>query len=111
MSLNQLAFLVVGALAAAVGQASLKIGATGCKAFVEYLNSWILLGLGCYIFGTFIWIYCLSRLPLTVVYPFTALTFVLVYGIGIFIFGEHVRPIGIIGMALILTGLGLVIYQ
>jgi undecaprenyl phosphate-alpha-L-ara4N flippase subunit ArnE len=50
-------------------------------------------------------------LPLTVVYPFTALTFVLVYGIGVLIFGEAVRPITVVGVALILTGLGLIIYQ
>lgn len=97
--------ILAGVLFAAAGQVALKVGADGRKALIEFFNAWIVLGLVCYAIGTLLWIFSLSRVGLTVVYPFTALTFVLVYLAGIVAFGEHVGLVQWLGVALILAGL------
>ena len=97
-----------GVLFAAIGQVALKTGADGKQALVEFFNAWIAFGLVCYGVGTLLWIFSLSRTGLTVVYPFTALTFVLVYVAGIVVFGEHIGIAQWLGVALILVGLYLV---
>ena len=100
--------LLVGTLCAAAGQVAFKLGATGRTALVDFINPWIVGGLGLYGLGTVLWIWCLSRLNLTVVYPFTALTFVLVYLAGALALKEPVTTRALVGVALILAGLFLV---
>lgn len=100
--------ILAGVLFAAIGQVALKAGADGKQALVEFFNAWIVFGLVCYGVGTVLWIFSLSRTRLTVVYPFTALTFVLVYVAGIVVFGEHTGFAQWLGVALILVGLCLV---
>jgi drug/metabolite transporter (DMT)-like permease len=102
--------LLVGTVCAAAGQIALKLGATGRVGLMEFLNPWIVGGLFLYGLGTVLWIWCLSRLNLTVVYPFTALTFVLVYLAGAIALKEPVTTGAIIGVALIMGGLFLVTY-
>jgi len=100
--------ILAGVAFAAIGQVALKVGADGKQALVEFFNAWIVLGLACYGAGTLLWIFSLSRAGLTVVYPFTALTFVLVYLAGIVVFGEQVGYMQLLGVALILVGLYIV---
>jgi uncharacterized membrane protein len=45
---------------------------------------------------------------LTVVYPFTALTFVLVYLVGVFVLGEATSLKAMVGVAAVLLGLFLI---
>ena len=100
--------LMISALCAAGGQLLFKAGAHGAKAFPAFVNRWTLLGLIAYGIGTLLWIYVLSRVPLTLAYPFTALTFVLVYLAGAWLFGEPVTLRALTGVALILGGLFMV---
>lgn len=97
--------LFVGTLCAATGQVAFKVGATGRAALMDFVNPWIIGGLAFYGLGTVLWIWCLSKLNLTVVYPFTALTFVLVYLAGIVILDEPVTLKAFVGVGLILAGL------
>jgi uncharacterized membrane protein len=46
-------------------------------------------GLGLYALSTVFWIYSLSRAQLVQVYPFTVLTFVLIYLSAILLLGER----------------------
>jgi len=101
-------FLVAGTLLAALGQVMFKVGATGRDTLAGFVNAWILSGLAAYALGTMFWIYSLSKAPLTLVYPFTALTFVLVYLLGIFWLGETSSAKALIGVALVLLGLLLI---
>ncbi|UIF86865.1 EamA family transporter [Cupriavidus sp. UYPR2.512] len=99
---------LVGAILAAMGQVAFKFGATGKNYLSDYLNGWILFGLLCYGAGTALWIFSLSRANLTAVYPFTALTFILVYLVGVFALGEPTSPLQLFGVAIILIGLYIV---
>jgi drug/metabolite transporter (DMT)-like permease len=101
-------FLLAGTLFAAVGQVLFKIGATGRETISSFFNSWILAGLIAYALGTLLWVYSLSKVRLTVVYPFTALTFVLVYLFGILILHEPTTSKALVGVALVLGGLFLI---
>ena len=100
--------LLTGTLLAAVGQVAFKLGATGRESLAEFFNGWIILGLISYGLGTALWIFALSKASLTLVYPFTALTFVLVYGAGIFVLGEATSLPQILGVGFVLVGLFLI---
>ena len=108
MSARILAFLLAGTLLAALGQLMFKVGATGRDTLAGFINVSILGGLTAYGLGTLLWIYALSKAPLTLVYPFTALTFVIVYLLGIFWLGESTSTRALLGVALVLVGLLLI---
>ena len=100
--------LIASTLCAALGQVLFKVGAHHAENLQHFLNAWILIGLFAYGVGTLLWIYALSRMPLTVAYPFTALTFALVYLAGAFLFSEPVTMRAMGGVILILGGLFLI---
>ena len=80
----------------------------GGRPFSSFVNAWLLAGLVAYALGTLLWIYALSKVRLTVVYPFTALTFVLVYLFGVLILHEPTTGKALAGVALVLGGLFLI---
>jgi undecaprenyl phosphate-alpha-L-ara4N flippase subunit ArnE len=82
-----------------------KLGASGREQLAAYLNGWIFLGFAAYGAGTILWIYSLSHAKLTLVYPFTALTFVLVYIFGVLCLREPTSIQALSGVALVLVGL------
>ena len=104
-----LAVLLAGSVFAAIGQLLFKNGATGSVSLVSFLNPSIVLGLSCYAVSTLAWIWALSRAPLVAVYPFTVLTFVLVYAGSILVFGETLRLAAVLGTALVLAGLFMIV--
>jgi drug/metabolite transporter (DMT)-like permease len=108
MRVSLISWLLGSVLLAALGQILFKIGATGQNTLREFVNLEILGGLLSYGIGTALWIISLSKAPLTAVYPFTALTFVIVYAAGVMYFGEATSIRALIGVVLILGGLFLV---
>jgi drug/metabolite transporter (DMT)-like permease len=111
MPLAVIATLVGSAFCAAAGQLLFAAGARGRTALLSFVNPWIVAGLGLYGVATLFWIYGLSRAQLWQVYPFTVLTFILIYLAGIILFGERPSVPGLCGVALVLAGLYLVSRQ
>jgi drug/metabolite transporter (DMT)-like permease len=105
MSLAVIAALVGGAICAAAGQLLFAAGARGRTELVSFVNISIMTGLGLYGLGTILWIYSLSRAQLVQVYPFTVLTFVLIYVSAILLLGERLSVPGFCGIILVLVGL------
>jgi drug/metabolite transporter (DMT)-like permease len=103
-----IAFLVGAAICAAGGQLLFAAGARGRTDLLSFLNLQIVIGLVLYALGTGSWIYSLSRAPLIQVYPFTVLTFALIYVGSVVIFGERPSGPGLCGVALVLVGLYLI---
>ena len=102
--------LIGGSFCAAAGTLMLKTGAAGRTELLQFINSYIVVGLGLYGLGSAMWIFGMSREPLTVVYPFTALSFVLVL-LGAVVFqGERPSPVNIAGMVVVLLGIGMVVW-
>jgi len=108
MTPTMLLLLLAGTVCAAAGQLLFKVGASGREAFASFFNLWLLSGLFAYALGTLLWIYALSKVRLTVVYPFTALTFVLVYLFGVLILREPTTAKALVGVAFVLGGLFLI---
>ena len=102
--------LLTGCVCAALGQLLFKVGASGRVSLGSFMNGWVFLGLALYAVGTVLWIASLSQAKLTSVYPFTALTFVLVYVLGISVLGEAVSTQALVGVAFVLSGLFLVAF-
>lgn len=69
------------------------------------LNWRIVLGLGMYVFGTFFWLVLLSRLDLSLLYPFGALQYILVFAFSYFLLGEHIGAGRIAGALVVLAGI------
>lgn len=63
------------------------------------------LALALYGIATVLWIYVLSRVPLTEAYPWIAVATVVVPLIGWLFYGEQVTPFFWVGIALIVAGL------
>ena len=108
MKVPFIALALLGAVLAAFGQVSFKHGADGRTLLTEFMNGWIFLGFAFYMAGTVLWIVALSAVPLTVVYPFAALTYVLVNVLALALLGEHMSVRGLAGTGCVLVGLFLV---
>lgn len=104
--------LLLGAVAfSALGQLLLKSGAQHLAGLgrVEFLlaaarDARVLSGLAAWMASTACWLYVLRVAPLARAYGLSSLTYVLVPLAGVLVFGEQVRRVHVLGMALILAG-------
>jgi drug/metabolite transporter (DMT)-like permease len=110
--------LVLGAVGfSAVGQLLLKSGARRLAGLgrLEFLlaaarDMQVLFGLVAWITSTLCWLYVLRVAPLSSVYGLTSLTYVLVPFASVYIFGEQVGRLQVVGMALIVMGMACVLF-
>jgi len=72
------------------------------------LNPWIMAGLLSAVVAAFAWILAMTRLPLSMAYPFVALTYPLVFCLGWLLFGESLSPWRIVGVLFILVGVAVI---
>jgi multidrug transporter EmrE-like cation transporter len=104
--------LILGAVAfSAAGQLFLKSGAQHLARVgrLEFLlaaarDMHVLAGLGAWIASTVCWLYVLRVAPLSRAYMLSSLTYVLIPLASIYVFGEQLRRLHAVGMALILIG-------
>ena len=111
LSLFYFSLLGLAAVFATAGQLLFKLGASNASHWKDFFNTQIALGLASYALGTMIWIVTLSRLPLKVVYPFVALTMVMVYFGAALLLGERVTQRGLMGTVVVLIGLALILWD
>ncbi len=64
----------------------------------------VIVGLGCYVLGSFFWLIALSRAQLSFAYPFVGLSFVLVFAASWYFYGESINLWRLAGMASIVLG-------
>ncbi|HEX2923419.1 MAG TPA: EamA family transporter [Chloroflexota bacterium] len=67
-------------------------------------NPLVLLGLGVYSCGTFLWLVALSRVELSYAYPFASLNYVFVLVASWWVLGEQPSVMRVVGVALICVG-------
>jgi undecaprenyl phosphate-alpha-L-ara4N flippase subunit ArnF len=104
--------LILGAVAfSAAGQLLLKAGAKRLSTFggSDFLlaaarDANVLAGLVAWAASTICWLYVLRVAPLSRAYLLSSLTYVLVPLAGVYIFGESLRRLHLLGMVLILVG-------
>jgi len=107
--------LLVSVALGVVGQFFFKTGMKeiGCVEFgpgviLHFFHPKIFIGLCCYGLATVTWLVILSRAPLSLVYPFISIGYVLVVLIGKYMFHERVS--GLQWFALLLICLGVFLY-
>lgn len=97
------------------GQTLWKIGIEthhihGLKSvLIAMFSPWVIAGIVLYVIATVIWIYLLSKMPLSLLYPLQSMAYVAALLVSIFIFKEHVTAWRWIGVGVILVGASLVV--
>jgi multidrug transporter EmrE-like cation transporter len=71
-------------------------------------SPWVLVGLGCFGLSAVVWLFVLSKIPLSSAYPFVALGIAITVVAGRYLFGEPISVAKLIGVAIILLGIGTV---
>jgi len=110
-------FLFLSIVANSLGQILMKYGAD--RLSIDKLFAWgtlrevvfnpyVIAGIFTYVFGMFAWLFTLSKLELSVAYPFLALTYVVVFFAAAILFKETILISKILGVALIIIGIVLV---
>ena len=105
--------LILGAVAfSVVGQLFLKSGAQhlaglGRLGFLlaAFRNMHVLAGLVAWTASTLCWLYVLRVAPLSRAYGLTSLTYVLILMASVYLFGEQVRRLHVVGTVLIVIGI------
>jgi len=115
--MNVIIIILIGITFASVGQILLKIGMNSMGAITNYApstifatfsNPHILSGLAMYGLATIFWLIALSKKDLSFVYPFIALTFIIVLILSSVILNESIGIYKIIGTFVIILGLILI---
>ncbi|TVS10676.1 MAG: hypothetical protein EA417_18755 [Gammaproteobacteria bacterium] len=72
-------------------------------------NPFVLGGIGLYGASTLLWIFVLSRLPLSQAYPFVGLSIVITSVFGALLLGERLSPGQVLGIVMVSAGVLLVV--
>ena len=111
MQTKTMALILGAVLCSAAGQLLLKAGAQHLSGLgrVEFLlaafrDVRVLLGLAAWVGSTVFWLYVLRVAPLSRAYLLSSLTYVLIPIASVYVFGEQMRRMHAVGMALILAG-------
>ena len=105
--------LVLGSVLFSVaGQLLLKSGAQRVSGvtqsgflFAAFRDSHVAAGLAAWVASTLCWLYVLRVAPLSRAYGLTSLTYVLIFLSSVFVFGEQVRRLHVVGTVLIVLGI------
>ena len=108
---DTLLLILLSVSMSAVAQLLLKLGVQGVRAAGvidagrAYLFSPLVIGgFALYGIGAFVWLYVLSRVPLSAAYPFVGLGFILTMLFGVLALGESLSPVRLVGSLLIAVG-------
>lgn len=115
--MNVIIIILIGVILASIGQILLKIGMNSIGPITNYApstviatfsNPHILSGLAMYGLATIFWLIALSKKDLSFVYPFIALTFIIVLILSSVILNENIGIYRIIGTIIIILSLILI---
>lgn len=119
LTFPNLLLLLFAVGAAATGQLMLKHGMTGVAASVSKdggqllvkaaTSGWVLGGLAVFGISALAWLTTLSRVPLSVAYPFNAIGLLIVIGTSVVVLNERVSPLAWLGALMVAGGLVLVV--
>ncbi len=120
MSPTMLALILVTVTMSACAQLALKLGMKGpgttaglaegglTAALSVALNPWIILGLSIYGLSVVLWLWVLSKVELSVAYPFVGVSFLITMAFGAWLLHEEITVGRLIGTVLIAIGCVLV---
>ena len=113
MQPRTLMLILAAVMSSVAGQLFLKSGAGQLAALgrmdfllAAFRNAHVLAGLAAWTASTVCWLYVLRVAPLSRAYGLTSLTYVLIFLASIFLYGEQVRRLHVVGTVLIVVGIG-----
>lgn len=119
LSLASLGLVLFSVIAASAGQLMLKHGmqlatarshASGRSLAVAAATTpWVLLGLAVFAVSAVTWLAALSRVPLSLAYPFNALGYIVILTASIVVLHEHASLLTWAGTVLVVAGLVIVV--
>lgn len=119
MSIGSVAVLLFAVAMAAVGQVMLKHGMSDAKRDAHAssrsllsaaaTSPWIIVGLMIFAVSAVAWLLTLSRVPLSIAYPFNALGYLGILTMSVFVLNERTNVWTWVGTALVVGGLVLVV--
>jgi multidrug transporter EmrE-like cation transporter len=119
MTIASVALLLFSVITAATGQVMLKHGmqvATaraahdgGSLALRAATSPWVLLGLVVFGVSAVAWLTALSRVPLSVAYPFNALGYLVILTASVLVLHERANVLTWVGSLLVVSGLLIVV--
>lgn len=119
MTITSVALLLFAVVTAATGQVMLKHGMQLASARVTHeggslalraaTSPWILLGLVVFGVSAIAWLTALSRVPLSVAYPFNALGYLVILTASILVLHERANVLTWVGSLLVVSGLLIVV--
>jgi drug/metabolite transporter (DMT)-like permease len=69
------------------------------------LNPFLVAGMTLYAASIVIWLYVLSKIEVSMAYPYQSIGYVIAGAVGFFYLGENITPFRVAGIALICAGL------
>jgi multidrug transporter EmrE-like cation transporter len=111
--MNNIILLIITIFFTSLGQVLIKYGTLdspnmietlGDKLIYYFTNVYILFGLFVYIISAVLWIFVLSKLPLSIAYPMVSLGYVVVFIFSIFLFNEAINIYKVMGLLFIIMG-------
>jgi drug/metabolite transporter (DMT)-like permease len=102
--------ILIGVVFASLGQLFFKVrtnntGELSLSNIWQFMNIFIIVGLVFYALGSLFWIIALSKADLSFVYPFTAVTFIIVYILSFFLLKEPFHLNRLVGTGIIIIGI------
>jgi multidrug transporter EmrE-like cation transporter len=89
-----------------IGNTEISSPATTLKRAIKEPRLWI--GLALFGISALFWLVVLSRIPLSVAYPFVGVSYIVVVGVSRLVLHEHVPPLRWVGVAVIAAGIAIV---
>ena len=119
LTIASVALLLFAVVSAATGQVMLKHGmqvatsrvahSGGSLAFRAATSPWVLIGLVVFGVSAMAWLAALSRVPLSVAYPFNALGYLVILTASILVLHERANVLTWVGSLLVVSGLLIVV--
>jgi len=119
MTITSVALLLFSVVTAATGQVMLKHGmqvataraanSGGSLALRAASSPWVLLGLVVFGISAVAWLAALSRVPLSVAYPFNALGYLVILTASVVVLHERANVLTWLGSLLVVSGLLIVV--
>jgi multidrug transporter EmrE-like cation transporter len=103
--------LAAGIFLGIVGQVLLKAGADEGSISAQYLAPQSLFGLLCYSIAAICYMFALRRIPVSVAFPSVSLSYVIIVGLGYWLYDEPIGWAKLVGVGLICGGVFLVARQ
>jgi drug/metabolite transporter (DMT)-like permease len=119
MTITSIALLLFAVASAATGQVMLKHGmqiataraahSGGSLALRAATTPWVLLGLAVFGISAVAWLAALSRVPLSVAYPFNALGYLVILTASVVVLHERANVFTWLGSLMVVSGLLVVV--